>query len=76
MVEGVGAMDVTHERWIEVRHTAPSDDTPCLFCTHYIKLRGSLGYDWGACTNPASRFDRQVMLEHDGCDAFEEAPDR
>jgi hypothetical protein len=38
-----------------------------LLCPFYVRLRGSLGHDWGVITNPASRQFGQVVFEHDGC---------
>ena len=34
---------------------------------------GALTDDYGGCTNPQSSFDKQIMFEHDGCDAFDPA---
>ena len=66
----------THWRWLE-RVNRDLDDPgwkdewglqQCGGCRYFIPLIGALKHDWGACTNPASPFDRQVMFEHDGCD--------
>ncbi|MDP9067885.1 MAG: DUF3027 domain-containing protein [Actinomycetota bacterium] len=45
----------------------------CLNCRFWIALTGVFHSDYGACTNEASPFDKQVMFEHDGCEAFEPA---
>jgi hypothetical protein len=73
-----------HRRWVQRRNrdTGSPDyreewyGEQCLHCRFYVPLEGPLGADWGACTNATSPFDRQVMFEHDGCDAFEPAEPR
>jgi hypothetical protein len=47
----------------------------CGLCQYWIPLAGTWGLDWGACSNEASPFDGTVRFEHDGCDAYEEAPE-
>jgi hypothetical protein len=42
-------------------------------CAFWVPLAGSWGLDYGACTNPASPFDRRAQFEHDGCDEFAQA---
>lgn len=72
-----------HERWMEKRNrrneSAEYQDEwwreQCLRCAHWIPLTGPLGEDYGACANPLSPFDKTVMFEHDGCDAFEARPE-
>jgi len=73
----------THSRWIKTRNRVSDESDPafeekwvweqCGICKFWVPLTGSLGADWGACSNSASPFDRRVMFEHDGCDFFEEA---
>ena len=73
--------DACHERWskrLNRNQGAPYYldawyAEQCLVCRHFVPLDGPLGEDWGACTNPASIFDRTVMFEHDGCHQFERA---
>jgi hypothetical protein len=38
-----------------------------LLCPFYVRLRGSLGHNWGVITNPVSRKFGEVVFEHDGC---------
>ena len=65
-------------RWKDHRHRCPGDPgaperwafEQCGRCRYFIPLDGPMGADWGACSNNDSPFDRQVMFEHDGCDAF------
>jgi Protein of unknown function (DUF3027) len=45
----------------------------CGGCAFWVPLAGSWGLDYGACTNPASPFDRRAQFEHDGCDEFAQA---
>jgi hypothetical protein len=40
-------------------------------CVHYRPLAGTLGADWGVCTNPASHRAGKLTFEHQGCPAFE-----
>lgn len=42
----------------------------CLHCAHYIPLDGRMGMDWGACSNPDSEYDREVVFEHWTCSAY------
>ena len=44
----------------------------CLACRYFIPLTGIFMEDYGACTNKNSRFDKNVMFEHDGCEQFTE----
>lgn len=68
-----------HERWRERKNRDQSDPAypdawygeQCGACRHWLPLAGSLGNDYGACTNTDSPFDKHVMFEHDGCEAFE-----
>jgi hypothetical protein len=48
------------EGLIDYRHQA-------LLCPFYVRLRGSLGHNWGVITNPVSRKFGEVVFEHDGC---------
>jgi len=43
----------------------------CLHCRFFIPLSGVFIEDWGACSNPKSKFDGAVRFEHDGCKEFE-----
>lgn len=68
-----------HERWLPLRDRKMEDPDyrdewyrqQCGSCRHWIALDGALGEDWGACSNPQSRFDASVRFEHDGCDVYE-----
>lgn len=42
----------------------------CGLCRYYVPLRGGLGRDWGACTNPRSYLDGKVTFEHWTCKEF------
>ena len=71
-----------HSRWTKERNRIGAADyhddwyaEQCGSCVYYIRLRGALEPDWGVCSNERSRFDRKVMFEHDGCEAFEQAED-
>ena len=46
-------------------------DCSCA-CKHFLKLRGSLGYDWGVCANPKSPRAGLLTFEHQGCKGFED----
>ncbi len=69
-----------HDRWMKSRNRRTEDpayqddwyETQCGTCRYFVPLMGVFIDDWGACTNPDSEFDRRVMFEHDGCDAFEQ----
>lgn len=72
-----------HRRWIRrVNRDISAPDSyrdewraeQCLACWHFVPLAGTLGKDFGACTNAESPFDQRVMFEHDGCEAFEPRP--
>jgi len=76
----------THYRWYDEkleRNRNPDDPDfqdewiiqQYFKCQFYIKLRGVMGMNWGACSNPDSTFDSRVMYEHDGCEAFEAVDD-
>jgi hypothetical protein len=70
-----------HQRWLLKvnRDINASDYRPewgtqqCGGCRYFVPLVGYLTDDWGGCTNSASLFDKQIMYEHDGCDAFDPA---
>jgi hypothetical protein len=40
-------------------------------CKHFLKLAGSLGFDWGVCTNADSPRAGLLTFEHMGCKFFE-----
>jgi hypothetical protein len=40
-------------------------------CKHFLKLRGSLGFDWGVCANPKSPRAGLPTFEHQGCEKYE-----
>jgi len=75
--------EASHARWIQqlnrVQYAPGYKDEwfgeQCGACRYFVPLTGALIEDWGACTNPVSKFDRRVMFEHDGCESFEEAND-
>jgi hypothetical protein len=62
-----------HPRWYEklpLRENAAGDaqwTEQCGGCRYYIPLDGTIGEDWGACSNPLSLHDRTVVFEHYGC---------
>ena len=72
-----------HNRWLNyVNRDISSPDyrvewslQQCGGCRFFIPLEGVLGNDWGGCTNTLSEFDKRIMFEHDGCDAFDPASD-
>jgi len=53
------------------RETDWGPDCSCG-CKHFLKLRGSLGYDWGVCANPKSPRAGLLTFEHQGCKKFED----
>jgi Protein of unknown function (DUF3027) len=68
-------VNTTHTRWIEKLYTDNGTmGAECMVCRFFIKLQGSLGYDWGACTNVVSSHDGAIVFEHAGCEHFEWAP--
>jgi hypothetical protein len=40
-------------------------------CRWFLKLEGTLGYDWGVCANAASPRKGLLTFEHQGCRQFE-----
>ena len=75
--------DACHQRWAHRGNRNTGDLTyrdewyyqQCGGCRFWIALRGELGLDYGACTNPQSTFDGHVRFEHDGCDVFADRDD-
>lgn len=65
--EGVPAQDL--QPWPDTQRGGGVKQ--CLHCAHYVELEGALGSDWGACSNAASQYDRQVVFEHWTCKEFE-----
>ena len=74
-----------HRRWLE-RHALHRDvdaagakahwsAEQCGFCAFFVRLRGALASDWGACTHSASALDGTLRFEHDGCDQHVPAVD-
>lgn len=78
-------MALIHQRWLEknCRPYGPPKRTDaigkqyddgallqCGGCKFYIPLEGSIGMDWGACSNPRSPQDGKVTFEHHGCGAY------
>jgi len=68
-------MEKIHPRWfekmtaIEGRYGPPKYElAQCGGCSYFIPLEGSIGADWGACSNPMSNFDARVVFEHHGCE--------
>lgn len=41
-------------------------------CKHFLELAGTLGYDWGVCSNGQSPRAGLLTFEHMGCRFFEE----
>ena len=70
-----------HRRWLALRNrkmeeSGYQDDwysQQCGACRYWIPLDGVMGNDYGGCTNGRSAFDKHLMFEHDGCDAFDPA---
>jgi hypothetical protein len=58
------------DRWAEA-YEGSSADCSCG-CRFYRILHGSLGFDWGVCTNPASHRNGLLTFEHQGCPQFED----
>lgn len=46
-----------------------SSDCSCG-CIFYIALKGTLGRDWGVCTNEKSHRCGLLTFEHQGCEKF------
>ncbi len=65
----------THARWSEAIQYREWRFEQCGRCAWWIPLTGEWGLDWGACSNPSSPRDREVVFEHDACPAFEDAGD-
>jgi hypothetical protein len=42
-------------------------------CKHFLALAGTLGYNWGVCSNLQSPRAGLLTFEHMGCRFFEEA---
>lgn len=71
--------DEIHNRWRDAKNRDQDDSSyldawygeQCGACRHWLPLAGALGEDYGGCTNAQSPFDKHVMFEHDGCEAFE-----
>ena len=62
-----------HSRWIArlaAGRPPLADSDQCGGCRYYVQLRGTLGMDWGACTNAESEYDRQCVFEHWTCLSF------
>jgi Protein of unknown function (DUF3027) len=74
-----------HRRWFAAVNRTNDENDPqydeswaweqCGACRFWMPLAGTLGLDWGACSNGASRFDGWVRFEHDGCEHFEKDPE-
>lgn len=72
-----------HERLLTIVKHLPGDFEPygersreygsdcSCGCKHFLKLKGSLGHDWGVCANPISPRAGLLTFEHQGCDEFE-----
>src|SRR5215469_17839674 len=58
----------TIERWADGRESPDCS----MGCRWYVKLQGSLGLDWGVCTNARSHRCGLLTFEHQGCQQFEE----
>lgn len=52
------------------RDTDYGPDCSCG-CIHFVKLEGTLGFDWGVCANPKSPRAGLLTFEHMGCKEFE-----
>lgn len=68
-------MALIHRRWlakmeeVEGRYGPPKHQlAQCGGCSYYIPLEGSIGMDWGTCSNPNSNFDARAVFEHHGCE--------
>ena len=72
-----------HTRWISRQNRIwPQIDTDipehwhneqCGQCRFFIPIKGYLQADWGVCSNKTSKFDGNVMFEHDGCEHYDGA---
>ena len=40
-------------------------------CKHFLKLRSTLGSDWGVCANPNSPRAGLLTFEHQGCEQYD-----
>lgn len=57
-----------HGRWIKRMGSMKQPvDCQCGGCCYYIPLEGSIGQDWGVCSNPKSSWDGIVVFEHSTC---------
>jgi hypothetical protein len=69
---------VVHRRWLTRRNRRQEDPDysddwyieQCGRCQYWIPLAGTIGLDWGICTNEASPLDGRAAFEHDGCEQF------
>ena len=57
----------------EPRWADPTKDYPdcSVGCKWFAPLKGTLGFDWGVCSNPASHRCGLLTFEHQGCLAYE-----
>lgn len=68
-------IDICHQRWLERRNRKQESDDyrdawydqQCGRCVFFVPLTGTIGLDYGGCTNLESKFDGTIMFEHDGC---------
>jgi hypothetical protein len=77
--------DARSDRLRSVLKTIPSDFEPwgarsrerewgpdcSCGCRWFVKLEGTLRYDWGVCHNPRSPRSGLLTFEHQGCREFE-----
>lgn len=71
-VLSVVGRDLAAERWLG-GDTGPGNPTAaqapasCVTCGYFVRLSGSLGRVFGACTNEYSPFDGTVVANDNGC---------
>ncbi len=70
--------EACHQRWMDMRNRRQEDNSykdewyagQCGACWFFIRLSGLFTEDYGGCSNPESKFDKNIMFEHDGCNNF------
>jgi hypothetical protein len=68
-----------HQQWLSRRNRRQEDHgyrdewwaEQCGGCRFWLALAGSMGSDYGACSNPESPLFGLVRFEHDGCASFD-----
>jgi hypothetical protein len=61
----------TYKRWREkFRFEVVTTDQRCANCYFFVPSLGAFPVECGACANPASPSDSQVVAEHHSCEQF------